>query len=210
MIQAVIFDLDGTLANTALLHKKAWEIALKEMGEQPSFDITILLGRKTLDIAKILVGDEKAEALASVKTNIYNSLVEQEAKPTECAQEIVESFKDAGIRVSVVTSSKRVSAEKVLEIIQISPHLLVTNDDVEKGKPHPEPVLKALKSLGADPRLSIGVGDTSYDIMAYNAAGLSTSYFLRGEVPVDPSSLNGLKFTEITSLCQLLHVLKGI
>ncbi|WP_162204964.1 HAD family hydrolase [Sulfuracidifex tepidarius] len=148
MIEAVIFDLDGTLANTAMLHKKAWEIALKEMGEKPSFDITVLLGRKTLDIAKILVGEDKAETLASIKTDVYNTLVKEEAKPTECAREVVEGFKRSGTKVSVVTSSKRVSAEKVLDIISISPHFLVTNDDVEKGKPHPEPVIKALKSLG--------------------------------------------------------------
>ncbi len=209
MIEATIFDLDGTLANTALLHKKAWEIALKELKIDTSFDISVLLGRKTLDIARILGGEENADLLASVKTEIYNSIIKEEARPTECAKEIVEVMKDSGMKVSVVTSSKRVSAEEVLKIIDISPHLLITNDDVERGKPHPEPVLKALSQLNVTPEHAIGVGDTTYDIVAYNEAGLSDSYLLIGEVPVDKSVLRGMRYEEVKSLCELLTILQG-
>jgi HAD superfamily hydrolase (TIGR01509 family) len=203
-MEGVIFDLDGTLANTALLHKKAWEIALNRIGEKPTFDITILLGRKTIDIAKILIGEDRADTLASLKTEIYNSLIKEEAKPTECAKELVNKLKDNGIKVAVVTSSKRISAEEVLRIIEISPHTLVTNDDVNMGKPHPEPVLKALNIMKVKPTNVIGIGDTAYDIIAYNSAGLNKSFLLRGDVPLNKELLSSFTYHEIDSLCDLI------
>jgi Predicted phosphatase/phosphohexomutase len=55
-VEVVIFDLDGTLAYTASSHRKAWELALKDLGLQIPENLDDLLGRRTIEIAKQLGG----------------------------------------------------------------------------------------------------------------------------------------------------------
>src|SRR5579875_2903413 len=121
MRKAVIFDLDGTLANTDEVHKLAWELALQKMGYDVKVDIRYLLGRKTIDIAKILIGEINAEKLASVKTEIYNELVKTLAKPKPCVMELIKSLRNSKIPFAVVTSSMRHSAVQVLKVIKVEP-----------------------------------------------------------------------------------------
>jgi len=185
MRKAVIFDLDGTLANTDEVHKLAWEIALRKLGYDVKVDIRYLLGRKTIDIAKILIGESHAEKLASVKTEIYNELVKTLAKPKPCVMELINRLRDVEIPIAVVTSSMRNSAVQVLKVINVEPDVLITGDDVKLGKPNPMPVIEAIKRLNVDPNESVGVGDTIYDVMAYYSAGIREIIVVRSSVPLN-------------------------
>ncbi|MEM0362232.1 MAG: HAD family phosphatase [Sulfolobaceae archaeon] len=203
-MKAAIFDLDGTLANTEEIHKKAWEIALNKLGYNINVDINYLLGRKTIDIAKILVGEDNAEKLASLKTQIYSELIKVLAKPKSCANEIVTYLKRKGIYVAVVTSSMKISATQVLKIIGIEPDVLISGDDVSRGKPDPMPVLEALRRLGVKANDSIGVGDTLYDVIAYHNAGIPKIFLVRSSIPINQEELRKYNVKLLSTLCDLM------
>jgi len=183
-VEVVIFDLDGTLAYTASSHRKAWELALKDLGLQIPENLDDLLGRRTIEIAKQL-GGEKYRELFQRKNQYYSMLIRTNIKPAPCAFQVFRTLRSRSLRIGVVTSSLRRSALDVLSILGLKPDILVAGDDVEKGKPDPEPVLTALKLLGSKPEESMGVGDTLTDVIAYRRAGVSVRVLVIGEVKVD-------------------------
>ncbi|BCU69183.1 HAD family hydrolase [Stygiolobus caldivivus] len=206
MISAFIFDLDGTLANTALIHKEAWEIGLKRLEIKNDVKIDYLLGRKTSDIAKLL-GGEKWKELMEIKNEEYLRLVEIKAEPNECAKELVSTLMSKGVRVAIVTSSNGVSARKVLDKIGVKYHVLITSDDVVKGKPDPESIVIALNKLNVKPMESIGIGDTEIDVEAYYSAGLRGIYLLRSGVPFNEEKVRERNAVIISSLCELFELI---
>ncbi|MGC9105370.1 MAG: HAD family hydrolase [Thermoprotei archaeon] len=203
-LKAVIFDLDGTLVNTAFLHKDAWELALKELCIETKVDVTHLLGRRSADIAKILAGDRWKELL-EVKNRIFLKLVEEKAEPLPCAKDVLEFLRLNGLKTAIVTSSNRLSASKVLQVTGIIADCLITGDDVSRGKPDPEPVLRAVDCMGVTRSETAGVGDTIVDLKAYRAAGLRNIIYVRSEVPVDLSEVWELEAEVLESLCDLLE-----
>jgi HAD superfamily hydrolase (TIGR01509 family) len=203
-VKGAIFDLDGTLANTEEIHKKAWEIALNRLGFETNIDISTLLGRKTIDIAKILVGEELAETLAKIKTQIYSELIKSLAKSKECANELINYLKSKGISIAVVTSSMRTSALEVLKIINIHPDVLIAGDDVSIGKPDPTPILEAIRKLRVTPTETIGVGDTLYDVVAYYKSGIRKIFVVKSSVPLDEEEVYKYGAQILSSLCELL------
>ena len=205
-MKGIIFDLDGTLANTAFIHKEAWEIALNELGMKSEIRIETLLGRKTAEIAKILANDRWKE-LMELKNKIYMGLVKEKAKRTKCAKELTDKAKEKGYKIAIVTSSNLISAREVLNAIQIFPDLLVTSDEVKNGKPDPEGVILALNRLNLDARSSIGIGDTEVDVMAFKNANLGKIYLVKSEVPIDEEKVRNMGAKIVNSLCEILEEL---
>ncbi|QIW24852.1 HAD family hydrolase [Sulfolobus sp. S-194] len=208
MNKGIIFDLDGTLANTAFIHKEAWEIALSKLGISTDIQIETLLGRKTAEIAKILAKDKWKE-LMSVKNNVYLDLVKRKAKGTSCSKEIIQKAKELGYRTAIVTSSNTISAKEVLNTIGISVDLVITSDDVINGKPDPEGILLAISKLDLNPRLSIGIGDTEVDAIAFKKARLGKIYLVRSEVPINVEKLTSLGIKIVSSLCEIMNELNS-
>ena len=205
-MKGIIFDLDGTLANTAFIHKEAWEIALSKLGIKSEVKIETLLGRKTAEIARILANDKWKE-LMELKNQIYIDLVKGKAKRTECAKELIDKAREKGYKVAIVTSSNSISAREVLNTIQIFPDLLITSDEVKKGKPDPEGVILALNKLNLDPYSSIGVGDTEVDMIAFKDANLGKIYLVKSEVPINEEEVKSMGVKVVSSLCEILDEL---
>jgi len=205
-LKGIIFDLDGTLANTAFIHKEAWEMALNKLGIKSEVKIETLLGRKTAEIARILANDKWKE-LMEVKNQIYIEFVKVKAKRTECAKEVIDKAKEKGYKIAIVTSSNSISAREVLNTIQIFPDLLVTSDEVKNGKPDPEGVILALNRLNLDPQSSIGVGDTEVDVAAFKNAKLGKIYLVKSEVPINEERVRSVGVKIVNSLCEILEEL---
>ncbi|MCG3108343.1 Pyrophosphatase PpaX [Metallosphaera sp. J1] len=203
----MILDLDGTLATTALLHKEAWELAMKRLGISANVDLDLLMGRRTLDIAKTL-GGERYQELFEVKNEIFDELVVKKATPLPCAREMVNKARSSGYSIAVVTSSLRRSASRSLGAIGVTPDLLVAGDDVEKGKPDPFPVILALNKLGASASESVGVGDTLHDFHAFKGASLGKIFILKGELGLNLSFLESQGAIIVESPCDVIKVLR--
>ncbi|WP_054853814.1 HAD family hydrolase [Vulcanisaeta distributa] len=195
-IKAVIFDLDGTLVDTVPLHVASWIETCKRLGFPPIPTmeyVRTLMGLRALDIAKRLCGDIIAEKALEIKNEVYLSLLDR-ARTIDGATELLSALKDRGFIIGIVTSSSRRVAIKVLEVTGLHKYVdaLVAGDDVNRGKPDPEPLLRILNSLGLDVHEVVVVGDSRYDVeMALNA-GVSIVFFLGKHEDPRVISIKGL------------------
>jgi pyrophosphatase PpaX len=96
--------------------------------------------------------------------------------------EMLHEVREAGYRTALVTSKNRYGAMRGLDLTGLTPYIehLVCADDVVNPKPHPEPVLKALGLLGAEPGRTVFFGDSVHDMHSGRAAGVKTAAVLWG------------------------------
>lgn len=188
MIETVLFDLDGTIIDTNELIIESFLYVLKE---HASLDFTrehiIPHMGKTLEKQfSILTGWEDVGELCAAY-RVYNRKRHDEmVKEFPHVMEVVQRLHEEGYKLGVVTTKIRESTERVLKLFELQSYMgmIITVDDVEHAKPHPEPVLKAMAALGADPATTCMVGDSPADIEAANAAGVvsvAVSWSLKGE-----------------------------
>lgn len=91
-----------------------------------------------------------------------------------------------GIKLGIVTTKIRPTTLRALEMFDLLKYMetIVTVNDVEHAKPHPEPVLTAVRNLNADPQRTLMVGDSAVDIQSAQAAGVrvaAVAWSLKGE-----------------------------
>lgn len=174
----VIFDLDGTITRP---HLNFQEIK-KQVGAATDEAMTLLEYMDTLS-------PEKRESADRI-------LAQHEREAAENSQlrdgvgEFIESLRESGMRVAILTRNSRRSVETVLRKHSISVDLVVTRDDAPP-KPSPEPVLRICRALGVRPEESLMVGDFRYDILAGRAAGAKTALLSDsgGDIEVAPDFL---------------------
>jgi HAD superfamily hydrolase (TIGR01509 family) len=197
-----------------MAHLRAWQLALAEVGvTDVKIEIRGLLGMRAYDIAKEIVraaglSYDMIGKLIDLKVKHFDVIVPSLAKPMPCAVNMARALRGRGMKFVVVTSSLRRNAVRVLESIGLKPDVLVAGDDVDRGKPDPEPVLLALELAGLSPKEVFAVGDTLNDVKAYRSAGIDRVYLVKGdvEVPVDESELKGLGAHRVESLCDVMRL----
>lgn len=179
-VEAVLFDLDGTLANTAGHIYESYRRTMESAG-LPSFPrerIMSLTAGKTLNESYRAfcpnLNKEEIEALylkhLEIELGTYDLCVEFPG-----ITETLIELRKSGIKLAIVTSRSKKSTDMVMAVLQISElfDAVVTRDDCpENLKPHPRPVLLALEKLHVPPDRAIMVGDSSGDIYSAQAAKL--------------------------------------
>ena len=99
---------------------------------------------------------------------------------------VIQMFKDIpGIKIGIVTRNSRAGVAISMEKCGIMADALVTRDDVENTKPHPDHILRALDSLGVSSSEAVIVGDHWMDVLGGKSAGTRTIGFLRPDRPDD-------------------------
>lgn len=187
-IRAVLYDFDGTLADTTELIMRSYRHTMTvHLGEAPP-DEEWLSGFGTPLEAQIRrFARSDAEHLAMLDTyRVYQSReyrVLVRAFPG--APEAVAALARRGISLAIVTSRHRESTLRGMELCGLTDHFpqIVTPEDVTHPKPHPEPVLHALDRLGVAPEEAVFVGDSPHDMAAGRAAGTRTAAALWGPFP---------------------------
>jgi len=148
------------------------------------------IGRPLRDQFREFVADEDeiermAVTYATFQRTVHDDMVE--AFPG--ARETVDALKARGVRIAVVTSKRRRMAERTLACCGLAGafDVVVCADDVECGKPDPEPVRLAIARLGLEGSAAriLFVGDAPYDIEAGRAAGTETAAVTWGGYPED-------------------------
>ena len=179
--EAVLFDLDGTLLDSIALILESYRHTLAAHGLPARSDEDVLSGLGTPLEAQFRrwVGEEAEHAetvQALVDTSIAHNLDVHDrfVKPYPGVTELVRRL--SGTPVAVVTSKRRRGTEMGLRALGLHDafEILVCADDVERPKPHPEPVQRALRFLGTDPAKTVFVGDAVHDVEAGKAAGVRT------------------------------------
>ena len=99
--------------------------------------------------------------------------------------EMLVSLRAPDRKLAIVTSKNRRAMDRGLRLCRLDAYfdVCVTTDDVERYKPHPEPVVEALERLSADAADAVFIGDSPHDAAAGRAAGVKTAAALWGPFP---------------------------
>ncbi|MGJ6979227.1 HAD family hydrolase [Aestuariimicrobium soli] len=173
----VLFDLDGTLANTIPMILASYRWTIESHGLAPADDATIRswIGRTLIDMFTELAGPERAPALVESYRGWQHEHFDELLQPYPGVLEVVHDLAEAGVGMAVVTSRYRPSAERALRALGFDDHLHVQvgMEDTEVHKPRPEPLLLAARALTFDPGRTVYVGDATVDLVAAEAAGMA-------------------------------------
>ena len=178
---ALLFDIDGTLADTDPLHLEAFNRAFAPYGQQ--FDkarfARELQGLANVDIAaRILPGLSPAEGMAVLdrKEALFRELAVTAIHAVPGLFALLDLADAAGIPMAAVTNAPRANAELILDGLAITHRFqaLVIGAELAHGKPHPLPYLEGLRLLGADAAISVAFEDSRTGIASATAAGLTT------------------------------------
>ncbi len=194
-----MFDLDGTLVDTSPLHERAFRAALarRHAGLLPGFDYGRIAGLTTSDVFRTLVSEEDIEELTQRKRSAFREeLAATRDLAFPGAARLLDRLRGAGVRVVVVTGSTRVGASATLAAAGLEGRIdaLVSAEDAARGKPHPEPFLRALEIEKLAPREALAIEDALSGVASARAAGLDVVVVHR----VDPSCAS---FLDLDSLC---------
>lgn len=168
--KAVLFDLDGVLADSRRVVEDVWRVWAAEKGLDPAPFLAIAHGRRTSEILRTVAPRLDIAA----ETNRLDRMEEfgtEGLVPIPGAPEFVRSLPED--RWGVVTSGHRECAEFRLNYVGIPfPRVFITGDMVKKGKPDPEGYLRGARELGCSPADCLVFEDAPPGVAAARAAGM--------------------------------------
>jgi HAD superfamily hydrolase (TIGR01509 family) len=172
-IEAVIFDIDGTLVDSVDLHAEAWQKAFEKFGKKVSFGaIRRQIGKGADQLLPVFFSKSELGQFGDELNSYRSKLFKQEYLATVKAfpkvRELFERIKQDGRQIALASSAKDDELEAYKKIAQIA-DLIETetsSGDVKKSKPYPDVFATALKELGIATDQVIAVGDTPYDAEA--------------------------------------------
>ncbi|MFW5822248.1 MAG: HAD family hydrolase [Tangfeifania sp.] len=178
--KALIFDLDGTIADTMPVHFLAYQHILKEFGIDftPEFFAT-LAGVPAIETIQKLneqFGTSMdAEEVGILKEQEYEKMMHK-MKPVEPVVQLVKKYHDK-MPMSVGTGGYRRLAWKTLEILELADYfdILVSSEDVKNTKPHPETFLKCAEKMKVDPKYCQVFEDGELGMQAAVSAGMMST-----------------------------------
>lgn len=177
LVSGIIFDLDGVLVDSMPAHYKAWEIAFREVAN-------IKVDERTIYLLEGMRGSDLVKTIFEQKGFKNPSLVEKvTSKKNEIFKTIssVDSYDDTKEIVASLECSKAVvsgSAKEDVEAIidknfgKTLFEIIITADDIEKGKPDPSSFIIALRRMNLKPSQTIVVENAPLGVQAANNAGI--------------------------------------
>ncbi|GIV17501.1 MAG: hypothetical protein KatS3mg022_2936 [Armatimonadota bacterium] len=192
---AVLFDLDGTLVETGIDFSRLRAAALQLIAEY---------GVDTLplqDMDALGAVERAVEALRSAGREDESTELRQRAfarlqamemaycaspRPVPGMYDLLNGLREQRVRIGIITRNDREVSLRTLNTLQIPYELLVSRDDVQRVKPHPQHVMVALEEWGIAPVHCVVVGDYWMDVEAGRAAGCRTVGIWRLDVPINP------------------------
>ncbi len=177
--KGLIFDLDGTIADSMPMHFKSWCRALEEHGAPSVFPEDVFYamgGRPTRDIVKIINGEQGLKldpnAVALSKKRFLLEILDE----VELIEEVSEFAREhvGKVPMAIASGGSRLIVEKTLQILGISDWFdeVITADDVANGKPAPDIFLEAAERLGIAPGSCVVFEDGRAGIEGAREAGM--------------------------------------
>jgi beta-phosphoglucomutase family hydrolase len=176
---AVIWDVDGTLVDTAELHFQAWVRLSGEMGRPFSRDdFAATFGRRNPEIIRYLFRHEFTDAevldIGERKETYYRAAAETGVHLLPGVRELLEGLHARGVRQAVGSSAPRGNLDLILRITNSRPYFdaIVGMEDTQRGKPDPQVFLVAAAKLGVPPHRCIVFEDAVAGVQAAKAGGM--------------------------------------
>jgi len=179
-IKAIIFDMDGVLVDSEPIHEKAEIETCREFGmEVPKKEWDNFRGKKLEDIfsyasRKYGKGDEPIEKMIEKKIERYLFYALREMQLIDGVSEFLEKLKETQkYRYALTTSGRKVQQDQILAKIKLTDFfpIIVTADDVQSGKPNPDPYLITVEKLKELSENCLVIEDSDNGILSAKAAG---------------------------------------
>jgi phosphoglycolate phosphatase len=214
----IVFDLDGTLVDSAPDLAFAIDRMLTRLGRRPAGEARVrgwIGNGMPMLVQRALTGEQwpaaepkgLAEALA-LYMEIYGENLSVRSRLFAGARECLERLHDEGYTLACVTNKHSRFTRPVLEHLGIADYFasLASGDQFRHHKPHPEPLLKTAETLGVEPACALMVGDSVADAEAARTAGFMLAlvpYGYHGEAPVATLGADVVvqSLMEIPALC---------
>lgn len=194
-LQAVVFDLDGTLLDTAADMGAALNAVLLEEGREPVGPevAQALASHGSRGLLEFAYGADFQARKAYLRERFlwhYGNAIVRHTRLYEGVKEVLEQLEEHGVQTAIVTNKP---AHLTEQLVPFFPELKaikvrVGGDTLPVAKPDPAPILHAAKLLAVNPRECWYVGDAERDIIAGRAAGMQTvlaryGYFIESDAP---------------------------
>ncbi len=228
MINAVLFDLDGTLVQTERLKAEAYGLAIQRIRNLPEPETRTadyyreVVGSTREQVSRFLMErfdleaelhalrpehdvSEPWEVLTNMRPSIYNEMVAdpQVLRDNQWPHTVglLKAVKDQPCLTGLATSSRRTEAMHVLRSLEIESliDVVLTADDVEKHKPDPEVYLLAASRLAVEPQDCLVIEDSPAGVRAASAAGMNVV------AVATPFTLAGLHVKEVVDHAWIVH-----
>ncbi|MBQ3460351.1 MAG: HAD family phosphatase [Solobacterium sp.] len=180
MLKGAIFDMDGLMFDTEQIWQKNWKLIADEMGvslaEEFKYNICGTSGALMNSVIEKYYGVEDGSGIAAdCKKRVHDDLMESTPEKPG-VHEILEFFRDAGVRIAVASSS---SVEQIRRNLQNTNtedfiEVIVSGTELKRGKPEPDIFLTAAEKLGIDPCECYVFEDAFNGVKAGHAAGCCT------------------------------------
>ncbi|MFA6511755.1 MAG: HAD family phosphatase [Patescibacteria group bacterium] len=181
MMKAVIYDMDDLMVNSNPLHAKAWELLLKRYGhsfkELPESMRSRFIGMRITDIlneiAQYFHLDEDINTLYKARAEVFLEMVKRELDAMPGLIESLTLLKKRSYPLALASSGTREYIQIVLTRFHIEDYfdVIISGDDVVRGKPDPETYRIAAQKLKIDPSHCIVLEDATNGITSAKAAG---------------------------------------
>ena len=185
-IRAVLFDLDGTLIDSERLILASYRHTMQEhLGHVPPEDTWKATIGQPLVVQMKMFAEREDQVDPMIQTYVDHNLGNHDdyVRPFPGVRPVLEAIRDSGRNLGIVTSKKRRATHMGLARCDLPAEwfsTIVTADDVERYKPEPDPVLKALDEAGVEPAAAMFVGDSTHDMRSGRAAEVITAAALWG------------------------------
>ena len=199
MIEAVIFDIDGTLVDTVDFHAQSWDRTFQHFGHQiPYEQIRAQIGKGSDKLMPVFFSLEElnesddgssptfGERMRDYRRELYKREYHSRIKAFPQVRELFKRIKAEGKRVALASSATKDDVATYKQIMDVEDLIdaATTTSEVESSKPEPDVFFVTLDKLGGiAPNNVIVVGDTPYDAEAAGKANLRTIGVLSGGFP---------------------------
>jgi beta-phosphoglucomutase family hydrolase len=178
-LEAVLWDMDGVIADTAQYHYRAWQGIIKEKGVTfKKEDFMQLFGQRHDTIIKFVLGDKisqvEADDVADRKQALYRKLVAKNVVPLPGAIELIKSLNENKIKTAIATSAVPENVDVILRGLGIEDRFqaIAYGTEVAEGKPSPQIFQLAAKKLGVANGNCVVIEDAIAGVTAAKRAGM--------------------------------------
>ena len=176
----VIWDMDGTLVDTAELHFEAWRVTCAELGRDfTRADFAATFGRRNPEIMDVLFPGRfsaaEVDRIGERKEQLYRAAAERLGVTLlPGVRPLMEGLHRLGVKQAIGSSAPRANLDLILRLTGIEGFLsaVVSAEDTTRGKPDPQVFLVAAQRLGVEPRRCVVFEDAPAGVEAAKAGGM--------------------------------------
>lgn len=214
MISGVVFDLDGTLIDSAKAASITMSDTLRELGYsvQPS-EIMKYIGLTSPEIASKFMGNltnDDIKKIKGIRKHYYIKNIDRIQVFPDATSSITNLAK-MGMKVSIASSMGKDLIDEIVKHFNIDKMVCcwVSSEEVKNPKPEPDVFLKAFERMNLAPKNCISVGDREYDIMAGKKAGSLTALIVRDQFSKSGAVKPDYEMHDLNELPDIVRKING-